>query len=37
MEKYELVDKKGGKNEFDAILISEFETMKDLETYKNHP
>ena len=25
------------KNEFDAILISEFETMKDLETYKNHP
>ena len=25
------------KNEFDAILISEFETMADLETYKNHP
>ena len=25
------------KNEYDAILISEFETMKDLETYKNHP
>ncbi len=25
------------KNEFDAILISEFETMEDLETYKNHP
>lgn len=25
------------KNEYDAILISEFETMEDLETYKNHP
>ena len=25
------------KNEFDAILISEFETMEDLEKYKNHP
>ena len=24
-------------NEYDAILISEFETMEDLETYKNHP
>lgn len=25
------------KNEFDAILISEFETMEDLEKYKNNP
>ena len=25
------------KNEFDAILISEFKTMEDLEKYKNHP
>ena len=25
------------KNEYDAILISEFETMEALETYKNHP
>ena len=25
------------KNEFDAILISEFETMEDLENYKNNP
>lgn len=25
------------KNEYDAILISEFETMEDLEKYKNHP
>ena len=25
------------KNEYDAILISEFESMEDLETYKNHP
>ncbi|MEI3337639.1 MAG: Dabb family protein [Clostridium sp.] len=25
------------KNDFDAILISEFETMEDLEKYKNHP
>ena len=24
-------------NEYDAILISEFETMEALETYKNHP
>lgn len=24
-------------NEYDAILISEFETMEDLEKYKNHP
>ena len=24
------------KNEFDAILISEFETMEDLEKYKNN-
>ena len=25
------------KNEYDAILISEFETMADLEKYKNNP
>ena len=25
------------KNEYDAILISEFETMEDLEKYKNNP
>ena len=25
------------KNDYDAILISEFETMEDLEKYKNHP
>ena len=25
------------KNEFDAILISEFETFDDLEKYKNNP
>lgn len=25
------------KNEYDAILISEFETMADLEKYKNDP
>lgn len=25
------------KNEYNAILISEFETMEDLEKYKNHP
>lgn len=25
------------ENEYNAILISEFETMEDLETYKNHP
>ena len=25
------------KNEFDAILISEFETFDDLERYKNNP
>ena len=25
------------KNEFDAILISEFETFDDLESYKNNP
>lgn len=25
------------KNQYDAILISEFETMEDLEKYKNHP
>ncbi len=25
------------KNDYDAILISEFETMGDLEKYKNHP
>ena len=25
------------KNEFDAILMSEFETMEDLEKYKNNP
>ncbi len=25
------------ENEYDAILISEFETMEDLEIYKNHP
>lgn len=24
-------------NQYDAILISEFETMEDLEKYKNHP
>lgn len=24
-------------NEYDAVLISEFETMEDLERYKNHP
>ena len=26
-----------GKEEFDVILISEFETKKDLEDYQNHP
>ena len=25
------------KNEYNAVLISEFETMKDLEKYKNNP
>lgn len=25
------------KNEYDAILISEFENFEDLEKYKNHP
>lgn len=25
------------KNQYDAILISEFETMEDLEKYKKHP
>ena len=25
------------KNDYNAILISEFETMEDLEKYKNHP
>ena len=25
------------KNDYDAILISDFETMEDLETYKNDP
>lgn len=25
------------KNEYDAILISEFENMEDLEKYKNNP
>ena len=25
------------KNDYDAILISEFETMEDLEKYKNNP
>ena len=25
------------KNNYDAILISEFETMEDLEKYKNNP
>lgn len=25
------------KNEYDAVLISEFETMEDLEKYKNNP
>ena len=25
------------KNEYDAILISEFENMEDLEKYKNYP
>ena len=25
------------KNTYDAILISEFETMEDVEKYKNHP
>ena len=25
------------KNEYDAILISEFETMEDLQKYKNNP
>ena len=25
------------KNEYDAVLISEFETMEDLENYKNNP
>ena len=25
------------QNEYNAILISEFETMEDLERYKNHP
>ena len=25
------------KNEYDAILISEFETMEDLNKYKNNP
>lgn len=25
------------KNDYDAILISEFETMEDLKKYKNHP
>lgn len=24
-------------NQYDVILISEFETMEDLEKYKNHP
>lgn len=24
-------------NEYDAVLISEFETLEDLERYKNHP
>ena len=24
-------------NTFDAVLISEFETMEDMETYKNDP
>lgn len=24
-------------NEFDAALVSEFETLDDLNTYKNHP
>ena len=25
------------KNEYDAVLISEFETMEDLEKYKTNP
>lgn len=25
------------ENEYDAVLISEFETMEDLEKYKNNP
>ena len=25
------------KNEYDAVLISEFETMEDLEKYENNP
>lgn len=33
----EIQRKSRRKNEYDAILISEFESMEDLETYKNHP
>ena len=26
-----------GKNNYDAVLVSDFETLEDLETYKNDP